>query len=189
MWSNISLWFGLHFPNEKWCHVYSLNGRGKGMYPRKVLVAWFSVTVRSGGTQWGRSTGLLREKSNINTIDNNITKIIRTYSTRHFCRCFFMLSHSITFEALTLHIYRNDAFFRSILILQSFKGSHTYEPCLFWHQLLFPLPFFSYVSCPLSVSLWNPGTPLPFLVDSQLHLESHLSCLLLVWDYFLPHRD
>ena len=65
-------------------------------------------------SEWG-STGLLREESNINTIDNNITKIIRTYSTRHFCRCFSILSHSITFEAFTLHIYRNNSSFRSIL--------------------------------------------------------------------------
>lgn len=53
-----------------------------------------------------------------------------------------------------------------------------------------PITFFSL--CVMSSCQFHSekaGTPLPFLVDSQLHLESHLSCLLLVWDYFLPHRD
>ena len=89
---------------------------GKGCAPEKCsssLILNYCEEMEED-SEWG-STGLLMEESSINIIDNNIAKIIRTYSTRYFCRCFSIVSHSITFEALTPHIYRNNSSFRSIL--------------------------------------------------------------------------
>ena len=70
------------------------------MCPRKVFLILNYCEEMEEDSEWG-STGLLMEESSINIIDNNIAKIIRTYSTRYFCRCFSIVSHSITFEALT----------------------------------------------------------------------------------------
>lgn len=102
------------------------------MCPRKnVLLAWFSITVRRWRKTISEGQQVAQEESSINTIDNNIAKIIRT-GTRYFCRCFSILSHSIAFEALT-PIYRNNSSFRSILkgLIPSRRG-HAYEPCLLW---------------------------------------------------------